>query len=144
VSPISTIYRSDQALITVTITPSIGLDLGSWDVFEGGDNTVDDLTVLPGGMAPQVALGGIPKRSPVTVKRLWSSALIPIFKALDAQAGQAAVTVGYTVLSTSKEPAYPAVSYTGILGTVTRPNYDAMKSEAAYLQISVALNGELS
>ena len=137
------LYRSDQASIGVTVA-GVTLDNLSWDVLEGGENTVEGITVLPGGMAPQKALGGIPKRSPLTIKRLWSEALILQYKALDAVAGQAIVNVSYTVLKTNKTPAYSPISYTGVLGTVSRPNYDAMKSEAAYLQIMVDLEGELA
>jgi hypothetical protein len=143
VSPTAVIYRSDQASIGVTVA-GITLDNLSWDVLEGGENTVEGLAVLPGGMAPQRALGGIPKRSPVTVKRLWSEALITQYKLLDSVAGQASVKISYTVLGTNRTPAFVPISYTGTLGTVSRPNYDAMKAEAAYLTIMVELEGELA
>ncbi len=134
-------FRSDQASIGVSVA-GITIDNLSWDVLEGGDQTVEGMTVLPGGMQPQVALGGIPKRSPITVKRLWSEPTIIAYKALDAVAGNAAVTITYTVLSTNREEIPGFVrTYTGVLGTVTRPNYDAMKSEAAYLTIVAELNG---
>lgn len=136
-------FRSDQTTISVTVA-GVALDNLSWDVMEGGDNTVEGLTLLPGGMAPQVAKGGIPKRSPLTIKRLWSEALILQYKALDAVAGNAEVKAAYTVLNTNKTPAFSPISYTGVLGTVSRPNYDAMKSEAAYLTIMVDMNGELA
>lgn len=134
------IFRSDQASIGVTVT---GVNLGneSWDVLEGGAQEVEVVMVLPGGMEPQVALGGIPKRSVLTVKKLWSESMINEFQLLDSVAGNAFTTVTYTVLGVNHKPAFPAYTYTGVLGTVTRPNYDAMKSEAAYLEISVGLNG---
>jgi len=136
-------YRSDQTAIGVTVQ-GVTIDNVSWDVLEGGENTVDDIMLLPGGMAPQIAKGGIPKRSPVTVKRLWSEALILKYKELDAVAGNAEVTVTYTVLTPQKTPAFSPISYTGVLGTVSRPNYDATKSEPAYLTIMVGLNGEVN
>ena len=137
-------YRSDQTAIAVTVA-GINLDKESWDVLEGGENTVEGITLLPGGMAPQVAKGGIPKRSPITVKRLWSESLILVYKELDEVAGNAEVKVTYTVLGTNKVAAagLPQFTYTGVLGTVSRPNYDAMKSEAAYLSIMCDLNGAL-
>lgn len=136
-------FRSDQASIGVTVE---GVSLGneSWDVLEGADNAVDVITLLPGGMAPQVAKGGIPKRSNGTVKRLWSESLILQYKALDAVAGNANITVTYTVLNTNKTPAFAPITYTGVIGTVSRPNYDATKSEAAYLTVEFGLNGEVS
>ena len=119
----------------------------SWDVLEGGENTVEGLTVLPGGMVPQVALGGIQKRSPLTVKRLWAESLIIKYKELDELAGQAECKVTYEVKNKRNSEATftgSKITYSGVLGTVTRPNYDAMKSEAAYLQIMVDLSGTLS
>lgn len=136
-------YRSDQASIAVTVA-GLTIDNVSWDVLEGGDNTVEGLSILLGGMAPQRALGGIPKRSPVTVKRTWSDTLINVYKELDALSGQAAVTVSYTVLSANKTAAFAPITYTGILGTTTRPNYAAATSEQAFLQIMVDTDGEIS
>ena len=98
-------------------------------------------------MRPQRALGGIPKRSNGAVKRLWSDVLIGQFKALDAAAGNGVVTVHYTILGNNRQPASivnDVVTYTGILGTVMRPNYDAMKAEPAYLTIEFGADGELS
>lgn len=141
----ATYFRSDQASIGVTVSGII-LDNLSWDVLEGGEQSVDGVTVLPGGMAPQVPLGGIPKRATATVKRLWAESLVVQYKALDEVAGNAAVTVTYQVLGTNKAPArgIAPITYTGVLANVMRPNYDAMKSEAAYLEITVDLAGALN
>lgn len=136
-------YRSDQAQISVTVE-GVAIDNVSWDSMEGGENEVEGLDILPGGMAPQIALGGIPKRKPVTIQRVWSDTLIGVYKALDAVAGNAAVTASYTVLGTNKKPAFSPITYTGVLGTVTRPNYKAGTSEEAFLQLMVHLNGEVN
>jgi hypothetical protein len=136
-------FRSDQAAIHVSIE-GVTLDGISWDVMEAGDNTVEGLVVHPGGMAEQVALGGIPKRSPLTVARLWSDTLIAVFKQIDSLAGQAAVTASYVVLNANKTATSNVETYTGVLGTVTRPNYKAGESTDAMLQIAVDLNGALS
>jgi hypothetical protein len=137
------VYRTDQASIGVTVA-GIALPEGSWDVLEGAENMVEGVSVLPGGMAPQRALGGIPKRGPATVKRLWSEPLVLVFKQLDALAGYGDITITYTVLNRNKTATIFTDTYTGVMGTVSRPNYEAKTSEPAYLTIEAELDGELS
>ena len=139
--------RSDQAQINVELTganatvidPSI-----AWSGLEGGDNTPETAQAFPGGMKPLVALGGFPKPTPLTVTRPWDEALIVPYKKMWALAGQAEVKVTYRALNANKEPFGEPVSYTGILGTVTRPGYKAGTSEEAKLQLTVDLHGEIA
>jgi hypothetical protein len=141
-------YRSDQFSIGLTIE---GLPEGrqtdnvAWDSLEGGDNTVEGQTYLPGGMKPLISMGGIPKRSPLTLKRIWSDTLIGIYKAMDWGAGQLACKVTVTTLNTKREavPGAAVFTYTGTLGTVTRPNYSSETPEKAWLQIQVDPDGEI-
>jgi|SRR5580704_2718322 hypothetical protein len=141
-------YRSDQFSIGVKVE---GLAEGKqtdnipWDSLEGFDQTVEGQTYLPGGMRPQTALGGIPKRSPGTLKRIWSTELLGIFKALDQGAGQLPCTVTVTTLGANRKAVEnaPVITYTGVLGTVTRPNYGSETPEKAYLQIMIDADGEL-
>jgi hypothetical protein len=135
-------YRSDQGSIGLTVA-GVTLDNVSWDSFEGGDNTVEGQTYLPGGQRPQRSLGGTPKRSPITMKRIWSDTLINVYKQLDALAGSAVVTATYTVTRAGIPVAAP-ITYTGTLGTVTRPNYGSETPEKAFLQIIIDPDGEIS
>lgn len=141
------VYRSDQFSVGLTVE---GLpegkqtDLIPWDSCEGGDQTVEGQTYLPGGMLPLVSVGGIPKRSPLTLKRIWSTQLLEIFKAMDQGAGQSACKVTVTTLNTKREAVTGStITYTGTLGTVTRPNYGAETAEKAFLQVMVDCDGEL-
>ena len=142
-------YRSDQFSIGLTVE---GLPEGKltdnipWDSCEGGDQTVEGQTYLPGGMKPQRSLGGIPKRSPLTIKRIWSTQTLEFFKALDQAAGQAVCKVTITTLGSNRQavPGAPVISYTGTLGTVTRPNYGSETAEKAFLQVMVDCDGELA
>jgi hypothetical protein len=113
-------------------------------VLEGAENVVEGVTVLPGGMAPQRALGGIAKRGPATVKKLWSEPMILIFKQLDELAGSGVITITYTVLNTNKTATTYSDTYTGVMGTVSRPNYDAKTSEPAYLTVAADLDGPIA
>lgn len=135
--------RSDQAQINVEVA-GVTLDTESWSSLEGGDNTPETAQVFPGGQKPVVALGGFAKPTPLTVMRPWSEALIKPYKELWSRAGQAAATVTYRNQNANREPIGEPVTYTGVLGTVTRPGYKAGTSEEAKLQITVDLNGELA
>lgn len=134
-------YRSDQGSIGLTVT-GVTIDNISWDSMEGGDNVVEGQTYLPGGQRPQRSLGGTPKRSPLTLKRIWSDTLINVYKTLDELAGSAIVTATYTVTRAGIPVAAP-ITYTGTLGTVTRPNYGSETPEKAFLQVMVDVDGAL-
>ncbi len=138
-----TYFRSDQAQINVFIQ-NVALDNESWGLMEGGDNVAEEATAFPGGMKPQVALGGFPKRSSLTISRPWSDALIGLYKAMDARVGLSKVTASYQVLNANKEPFGTPITYTGVLTSAVRPNYKAGTSEEAHLQITVATDGEVS
>lgn len=139
-----TYLRSDSARVQVTVS-GVTLPSDSWSKMEGGDNVAETTQLNPGGMAPAVALGGLPKRSDMTVERPWSDALIGAFKALDQATGAATVTATYTNLDANKNPIPGSgVTYTGVLKQVTRPNYDASSSTAATLAIVFEANELIS
>ena len=135
--------RSDQAVIHVKVA-GVTLDTEPWSSLEGGDNTPEMVQAYPGGMKPLVSLGGFPKPTPLTVTRPWEEALIKPYKQLYKNAGQAEAEVSYQALNAEKKPYGEVVTYTGTLGTVTRPNYKAGTSEEAKLTITVDLHGEIS
>lgn len=141
------IYRSDQASIGVTVVnPVTGTPLNlpneSWDILEGAEKTVEGVTVMPGGQLPQRALGGIAKRGPATIKKLWSAPLLLVYKELEEIAGSGLLTITYAVKLSDAAPAAFTETYTGVTGTTSRPNYDAMKSEPAYLTLQADLDGD--
>lgn len=131
-----TYFRSDQARIQVNI-PGINLPSDSWSKMEGGDNVAETSQLLPGGMAPAIAQGGLSKRSDVVVHRPWSDTMVALFKQLDQSTGSARGTQTYTVLDANKNPVPgSSVTYSGVLKSVTRPNYDSSSSGEALLQLA--------
>ena len=102
--------------------------------------------LFPGGMRPQVQLGGFPKRGAITVSRPWSTTWVQnkLFKLLDAKTGLAKAEVSYTALDAEKKPVGDPITYTGVLTGVKRPAYKAGTSEEAHLQITIAPEGEIS
>ena len=136
-----TYYRSDQAEIHVEIT-GIALDHESWDMMEGGDPVAEETVVFPGGQVPQVALGGLPKWSMVTVERAWSEALAGVYKQIANSAGSAPMTVSYIQRSGGK-PTGVVDTYTGVLTSAERPKYKASESTDAFLKLTMGCNGSV-
>ncbi len=136
------IYRSDQVGLGFSVT-GLSLPNQPWDVLEGAEGTVEgNLVVHPGGQLPQRALGGIAARGPATIKKLWSASWLAVFKELEALRGAAQIAITYTVKATAFSPVVFSEVYTGVLGEVSRPNYDASKTEPAYLTVHADLDGE--
>ena len=136
-------YRSDMFQLQVSVA-GVNIDTISWDSVEGGELQSDDTSFNPGGMQPQIALGGKRSRSAMTVKRIWSDALLGSYVALDNVAGNAPVTISVQTLSASKQPVGSPLVYTGILQTCTRPGFDSSSSSVVYLQLVVGMNEALS
>ena len=138
------VYRADQHAIHLSVA-GVTVDNIVWDKFDGGDLTVDAAQYLPGGMAPQINLGGTPKRSDITLNRAWSYPLVSAFKALDGVTGRAAATVTVQTLSSSGSPTGVPVTYTGVLNGVTRPSTDSTGSNTiANLQVVIGANRAIS
>src|SRR5581483_9533276 len=129
------VYRSDQGSIVLNVQGA-STDSTSWDYMEGGDMDPEVQQYNAGNMAPQIAVGGLRKRSAITLRRAWSDSTFPMYKSLDDASGDAPATVTYTpVKKTNGKVANVGkpITYTGILGKVTRPNFEAASSSIVYL-----------
>jgi hypothetical protein len=136
-----TYYRSNQAEVHVELT-GIGLDKESWDMMEGGDPVAEETVVFPGGEAPQVALGGLAKWSPITVERAWSEALAGLYKQIANSVGSTPMTVSYIQRFNGK-PTGVVDTYTGVLTSAERPKYKATESVDAFLKLTMGVNGSV-
>ena len=142
----TTYLRQDQASITVdlpglpsfasTVTPRY------WATLEGGDLESEDTKTRPGGMLPQVNLGGPTTRTDCTVTRPYTAEIHPFLTQLEALAGQGIVNVKFTVLqgNATTFPNGTTVTMQGILKNVTRPNFDANASGTAMLSLVIGMN----
>ncbi len=138
-----TYFRSDTAEVHVE-SPVVGFDKESWSMMEGGDPVAEEAVIFPGGMEPQVALGGLPKWSPITVEREWSESLSLLYKQLANGAGSIPITVSYIQLGVNKIPTGVVDTYTGVLTSAERPKYKSTESTDAYLKLTVGINGQVS
>jgi hypothetical protein len=120
------------------------MDKETWSMLEGGDNVAEQAQAFPGGGKPLVALGGYAKPSQLTVERPWEETMVRLYATLWPKVGQAEMTVSYQARNAEREPFGPIVTYTGVLGSIMRPNYKEGTSEEARIKIVVDLNGEIS
>ena len=140
------ILRQDQAAISV---PQLSVSLPfvtSWTSLEGGDLESEDTKTRPGGMLPQVNLGGPTTRTDATVMRPYTPELHPFFKPLEDAAGKSTMAISWVILdATGARPAGASVvTLHGILKNVTRPNWDANATGATHLSLVMGCNVDAS
>lgn len=136
-------YKSNSAEIHVQSQATgiqLPFDLESWDMMEGGDPVAEAVEIFPGGEAPQVALGGLAKWSPLVIERAWSESLAGIYAKLANNVGNAPITASY-IQRFQNKPTGKSFTYTGVLVGAERPKYKATESVEAWLKLTVSING---
>jgi len=136
-------YRADQHLVHLSVT-GVPLDNIQWDTFSGGDLQAADVSYPPGGMLPVVNLGGTPTRSDITLTRAWSDALISVFKKLDASTGRGAATIPVQTLDANGSPTGATITYSGVVKSVARPDYDHKGNDTAMLTVVIGANASIT
>lgn len=128
--------RSDQYNVTVKVGRLV---LGTFDSFSGGEVDSEEAKFRPGGMAPQVSLGGAQSVGNVTVARLYDlSRDHALVKRLMRMAGSAPMVVTKQALRLDRTPAGEPLVYTGTLKSVTPPEHDSESSDAAKLELEMS------
>ena len=143
-----TYLRMDQAAISVPLISNVPTlpYVVSWTTLEGGDLESEDTKTRPGGMQPQVNLGGPTTRTDATVTRPYTNELHPFVKPLEDAAGNSAMSISWVILdSTGARPSSaPVITLHGILKNVTRPNWDANATGTAFLSLVMGCNVDAS
>ena len=142
--PTGTIYRKSQWLIQLSVDGVTSLDSESWDKAQGGDINPTMAKHSPGGMAPNVAIGGRRERTDITLERAWDDNLIVAAIDLDNASGFTPVTVSLTPLRKQNQTAGKPIIRKGVLGPVTWPEADSESSDAAMLTVVCSLNEGIS
>jgi hypothetical protein len=131
--------RKDQWNVTVRVA---GRNLGTFDVKTGGETDTDELTYKPGGMAPQVSLGGIPKIGQLIVHRMYTLERDQaVGHWLLTQVGRGHTVVQQQPLDPDKNAYGKPFTYDGVLKRVTLPEVDSNATEAALIELEVTING---
>lgn len=60
--------RSDQFSVSLTVD---GVDYGIWEKFDGGETSSQETKHFPGGMEPEISLGGQVSVGNITLDRLY-------------------------------------------------------------------------
>lgn len=131
--------RLDQYDITVTLDRT---SLGVFDKLSGGNIDSEETKYKPGGMTPQVSLGGSQTVSNITVQRLYrldrDLALVPTLK---SRVGKGQVVVSKQSLDVDGHPFGAPTVYQGVLKQLTFPDPDSESSAAALLQLEISTVG---
>lgn len=132
---------SRQSTFRVTLTVD-GVDWGVWEKKTGAKTSGNTQTLKPGGMAPQVSLGGTPTTDAITLSRNYD-------RVRDHQnIGQLLAGVGKVVCVVKQQPldadgnAYGnPVAWNGTLDAVSVPDVDAASDNSADITVDITVNG---
>jgi hypothetical protein len=134
--------REDTWLVTCTID---GRDLGIFDTVSGGEVDSEEAKYRPGGMQPELSLGGSRTIGNLTIGRYLDTLRDwPLIKWLSTRTGVGRGTIGVTPLTPYGERAGEPLVYNGTLKTVTRPDIDSTGSDAAILELEFTCDGSVA
>lgn len=141
--------REDLFKVTAKMTKSDNtiVDMGSWDGFEGGEVDSEEAKYTPGdNQGREVSLGGKRTVGNFTIKKIIgrTSSDHADMKTWQDNVGKATVTVIKQPLDATFTAFGSASTYSGILKTVTPPNFDSNSSDAAIVELEISSNGTVS
>lgn len=133
--------RQDQWLNTITID---GRALGVWDTLSGGSVESEETKYKPGGMAPEVSLGGTTTVENVTLGRLLSREDWDFMHHLMAsRVGKARCSISRQPLDVDGNPFGRPLVYTGVLQNVVPGDTDSNSSDAQIWEITISTEGSI-
>lgn len=128
--------RQDQYRVTVTID---GENTGVWDKVTGFESDSSETKYKPGGLGPEVPLGGTVSVSNGNVSRLYDlNRDHQNVKRWLAKVGKADIIVNKQPLTVDGVVFGDPLVYTGKLKMVSPPEVDSESSDAALLEIEVS------
>lgn len=130
-----------NAAVTVAVGSS---GLGTWTTKSGGQVEADDVKFRPGGMQPQVALGGPVSVENVTVSRMYDATLQGQIHSLMSQVGLSDMTIAHQPLDAQGNPVGKAIIYRGKLNRVTPPDVDANGNDVAMVELEMSAHGSIA
>lgn len=131
--------REDTYKVTVTVD---GVNTGTWDTHEGGAVVAEDLKYSPGGMAPQVSLGGRPTLENITLARLYD--LVRDHNVIHwwlSRVGKASCTITKQPLDADGLVFGRPIVYRGKLIRVTPPNHNSESNAVGRVEIEISTAG---
>jgi hypothetical protein len=139
--------RKDQYDTRVSVD---GQDLGTFDTLTGGESDTTELTYKPGGMAPQVSLGGLVTIGQVVLGRLYvldrdhQNSNGTGIAWLLSRVGKGQVVVTKQPLDIDGNAFGKPLVYKGTLKRVTPPEVDSQSTDAALVELEVTPAGTIT
>lgn len=132
--------RSDQWSNTVTIG---GRPLGIWDTLSGGGVTAEETKHRPGGMQPEVSLGGPESVEELGVSKLLTRAEYDFLSGLirRRRIGREQAVVNRQPLDIDGNPWGQPLTYRGVLQSVTLGDTDSNSSDAQMCELTISVGG---
>jgi hypothetical protein len=110
-----------------------------WDKKTGGEVDTDIYKYKPGGMMPQMALGGSRTTGDVTLTRIYRHEYDhDRIQSLIDWCGRARCTVSQTVKDIDGNDYGMPLIWVGILKTVTPPEHDSESSDPAFIEVVIS------
>jgi hypothetical protein len=134
--------RQDQYEITVAIDGNKIAE--PFDKMSGGAIDSSEVKYKPGGMVPQISLGGSVEVTNITVERLFDlDRDSPIVADLKGKVGKSQVTISRQSLDVNGHPHGALIVWTGKLKMLTFPDADSESNAAALFQLEVSVSGDV-
>lgn len=133
--------RQDQWSNTVTID---GRPMGVWDTLSGGESDSEETKYKPGGMQPEVSLGGSRSIGNLTLARLLGREDWDFMRGLMNKTGVVGCIVSRQPLDGDGNPWGRPLTYRGTLKTVTPGDTDSNSSDAQTWEIVVSTEGSVA
>lgn len=133
--------RQDTYSVRVSVD---GRDLGTWDKMEGGEVDSEETTYRPGGLSPQVTLGGAQTTGNVTVSKLYDEGVHNLFHWLATRAGKGEMVVVKQPLDADGVVFGRPLVYAGKMKAVTAPEVDSEGNDAALIEIEMTVRGGIA
>ena len=138
--------RRDEFIVTLTID---GISYGStneayyWATKTGGEFDSDTIRTRPGGMQPEISLGGTRTMGNITLSRPYSDRDHGRVDKLKNSVGKAKCHVAQYNTDGDGNPWGEPVIWTGILKRVSLPDYDAnATADAATIEVEIDTDGD--
>jgi hypothetical protein len=143
-APVTQRMRNDQFKVTVSIT-GVTMDTDPWDTTTGGDTDSTETKYRPGGMAPEVSLGGsVSVANLVLTRNFMAGRDDTLIADLRSAAGKKPASVTIQPLDGDGNPFGTGETFKGILQRVRGPQPDSMSQDAAMIEMEIAPGATVS
>ena len=134
--------RKDQYDVRVVVD---GRNLGTFDVLTGGETDTDELVYKPGGMGPQLSLGGIVTVGQTVVNRIYElDRDHATVHWLLSRVGKGQMTISKQPLDVDGNVYGKPLVYKGTLKRCTPPEVDSNSTDAAIIELEMTPAGTVT